>query len=297
MNKIFKICIILAIFLASASLAWAGLNYDSARNYYLLDSALKIGGSYIVVGSALTSHADSLVASNNIILTDKTGLFSSSDNPTSQELGIASNEAYIKTPSVTLDNEADLKIFASGSPLVISSAPDTLHLELNSDLRLLKNLLIGQGTITASSGNIYVSEIRAKNILLLTAQALAITSGNQIVIKSADGDDASADSILLGDEQFCEVVDYSVAVENSRQNVKIDSDKSNDKSIDDMDCTDLNADTTADDKSANRTCCREGYYVFDIWEGRQWDPKENKYIGKGIMVCCRYAESKLIMLN
>lgn len=297
MNNLYKICFISAIFLASASLAWAGLNYDSARNYYVLDAALKFDGSYILVGSSLNSHANSLVAGNNIILPNRSSKFTSSDNPSSREFGLEANETYLKTKAITLNNTADLKIFSSDSPLVIKSASgDTVNLFLNKDFIFLKNLLVGQGSITSNDSHIYAPEIAAQELKLLTASALAITSGNIIRINNIEGRTASADNILVGDsDKFCQVIDYSEAVERSRQNARADSKSSRDTSVADLGCADNGADTTEIENSATRTCCPAGYHVFDIWEGGQWDNATLEYVGQGKMVCCRYAESKLIM--
>ena len=67
MNKIFKICLAVVIFLASGSVAWASLNYDSSNNYFLIDSILKTGGDYILVGDAFDEISNSFSVSNNLI--------------------------------------------------------------------------------------------------------------------------------------------------------------------------------------------------------------------------------------
>ena len=52
MTKVYKICLILALFICSASVAWAGINYDSLENHYLIDSVLRVDGDYIMIGDA-----------------------------------------------------------------------------------------------------------------------------------------------------------------------------------------------------------------------------------------------------
>jgi hypothetical protein len=56
MNRIYTICLIVAIFWASAGAVYAAFNYDSARNYFLLDSILKTGGHYILIGDGLSGY-------------------------------------------------------------------------------------------------------------------------------------------------------------------------------------------------------------------------------------------------
>ena len=56
MSKIYKFCIVIAVFIATASVAWAGFNYNSAGNYFLVDSVLKIGGDYVLVGDDLSGY-------------------------------------------------------------------------------------------------------------------------------------------------------------------------------------------------------------------------------------------------
>jgi hypothetical protein len=58
MNKIYKICIVITVFAATASVAWAGFNYNSAGNHFLVDSVLKIGGDYVLVGDDLSGYCD-----------------------------------------------------------------------------------------------------------------------------------------------------------------------------------------------------------------------------------------------
>lgn len=266
MNKIYKICLFLIIFIVSAAGAWAGFNYNSANNYFLVDSILKTSGGYLAVGKAFndvlkkadnTDATNFFAVSNNLIFTNKDqGEFLS---------GLRQiNKENFSSPAITLKNAGhDLLISSVGGsgPLNISAN----RILMNQSFNITKGLAFdGRDPSNISSNTIYANTVLAKSLELLSssATALEIPSEDLLAISSKEEIAMLPDSkIKFDNKDFCQLKTWDSASQYSNAYT--------------------NKIWPADPSGLHS--CDSGYYVFDV----------NNVSSPGWIACCKYASGKL----
>jgi len=269
MTKIFKICLILALFFTSASVAWAGLNYDSARNYFLIDSLLKPGGNYFLVGSAFEEIPNSFAVSNNLVFWTANSFFTDTDNV--RQMGVSGGKSFLKTNQILVKSNNAFQIvpLTSGASLILEAN----KIKMNQNFMITNGLSFG--ATTALSGTIEVERVLANAL----SGALTIPKDKNLII--ASGGTASAGSIKIGGKDFCYVKswEYPILFEKDKNLVSRSDAGGRRTCTQDMaipaDTMDYCYDTSGETGKANRTCCEAGYWIFDI------------NVNEGKMVCCR----------
>jgi len=262
MPRIYKICLFIALFLLSASVAWAGFNYDSAHNYFLIDSILKTGGSYILVGDAFAEKADTFAVSNNLIFS-ATGQFTSGSRQMSQN--------NFSTPSIKVQ---------SSNPFTISTRDLNKNLILGTNtagnginIKMDNNLVLDSRGLTLidldnpAANTIYAPEVLTKSLVSLTGRPLEI--GNLSTLTVASGiSNVSASSIIMDGQPFCQKVTWAPTdtanstADVTNNGVPTGGDASNDN------CA------TNTGHSAQKACCPANYYIYN-------------FSTAGKLVCCR----------
>jgi len=289
MNKIFKICLILALFFATASVALASLNYDSANNIFLIDSLLKIGGNHFLVGDGLSGYCSNsnyisqsqceangstwhavlsklnvdgtltesntfFAVSNNLVFWQNEGLFTSSDGV--RQMGTRQKggkiESFLKTNSI-LVNSSDHN-FQLLSPLSAALNFIVPQIKMNQNLVINKGLSFDPSQ-QIFDNTIYVNKVLTNNLQLLQASDIVIKSGTKLTI--AQGAAASAnditDRIKINNQPFCKIITWDI-VDNSNHRP---------------------ANPAQDIVSVHS--CDTNYFVFNL------------DVDNGKMVCCRAA--------
>jgi len=290
MNKFYLFCLIIAVFLCSASIAWAGFNYDSLGNYFLLDSILKIDGNYLAVGDVTpTSPLDILLVGGNMIFLGP-GPF---DGAVERKIGVDGSESFILTNKINVKTDKHR--------FIIASAAGQLNIDSNNNTiivnRGFKVHPKGMSLLSAANqplnkvlhGTLYVNQVLAKEIRLLTGNNLIIPKGAQLELQAYSASySATANEILIGNKSYCQVVSWGI--EGHKANAGMDGPAKGD----------IWTGTNQGDLPNNgncpstggiavvggggltyttKTCCPENYYVFDL------DASGNGSRAK--MVCCR----------
>lgn len=314
MSKIFKLCLISALFLSTASIAWAGFNYDSVNNHYLIDSILRIGGKYVVIGDAEPAPAtgdetmatDSgttdafLIISGNLVFLNQ-GPFTDKN---SRQLGInEANKVFLTTNKISIESlNTRVLINTTAKPLIFQATT----IEMNNDFRITNNqglTFLGtdvQPINTIIPNTIFVERVLTKELRPLTQQNLRVPDRTQITLgETVSSTSASADYITLGDKPFCQVVEwaYTTDLENlAGADIKSRSGTWTGASGDipnNTPCTDNGGPvvpTSAGElKYTTKTCCPKNYFVFDL--------DLQATAEKAKMVCCRAAEGRFPQNN
>jgi hypothetical protein len=302
MLKITKICLFIALFLVSASIAWAGFNYNSASNYFLIDSTFKLGGNYIIIGDALsgycsnlnfltqsqcqsngsvwhevlkkhdgTESSDFFAISNNLIFVNPDGVFCTYINPTDQSC-TGSREIdknNFSTSAITINSDAnDLEIMPRGLAGALTLAANKIT--INQDLILNSGLSMIANTNPVSN-TIQVERVLTNKIGLLdsTLNELAIDGNTDLTI--AAGGTATASSIIykveevIDNKPFCEIKEW--AADDNIDNATAEGAGKKDTQ---------NPACTVSNSLAKKTCCDPDYFIYD------YDATAGK------MVCCRF---------
>jgi hypothetical protein len=303
-KNIYKICLFSAIFLALTGTAWAGFNYDSSNNYFLLDSVLKSGGDYILVGNAfdrvLKTETGSTSAffgvSNNLIFLNTDSEFCTILNQTDTACGLGSrqirkiNGIYnFTTKGITINSTAQpFEIYpqTSDSPLYFTGT--TL---LNADFSLHQETNYTSLTLTndvPSANNIYAPQLVTNKIGILGSETWIIGSGLRLETSPVGPLEGTAEMLPgkgivymsgANKKNFCYVKTWNVA--DNKANGGPVSETDNNVSADTSGCTDTSQGTRQGQNAvdqAKRACCAENYFVFDM------DANNGK------MVCCRASE-------
>jgi len=284
MNKIIKNIVIIIGFVLSATVVYAGFNYNSAMNYFFVDSALKIGGNYVLVGDALDEEAIILAAGDDqYFAVSGNIIFKGTD---SQFLGGDKNlEAGEFSTSKIEVRYHDFEIYNKDGSLVIE-APEIVF---------NKALVINQGDNIVAGNELGLSvnnnyplpnTVQVNDLYVNEIYTLAIAGGSKIqvndntVFEIDSGKTVSADSIIYGGSEFCQRKNYNVSAH------KPGGDNNNDDGygIGMVDSETIPRDGGVDynycgnktDGTVQISCCDPGYYIFDI------DVEEGK------MICCRY---------
>ena len=260
MRKIYKICLIIALFIASSGIALAGFNYDSANNYFLLDSVLNLSGgndNYVLVGNGLIGLKNSLSVSNNLIFLNR----GASGGELKDTAARTVNKSNFSTPAINLnttDPDINLVISTIGGSGILTFRGFQIMMNQNFMIPNGLGIYLAEGS-AISPRTIYVEKVLANNLeSLITGQDILIPSAT--LLKAAPTSIATAAEITFDGNPFCEVKKWNAA-ENSANGTVLSF---------------MSADV-----GGGQTDCDENYYVFNM----------NATIG--IMVCCRYA-SKLV---
>ena len=275
MTKIFKICLILALFFTSASVAWAGLNYDSARNYFLIDSLLKPGGNYFLVGSAFGEIPKSFAVSNNLVFWTDNSFFTDTDNV--RQMGVSGGKSFLKTNQILVKSNNAFQIvpLTSGASLILEAD----KIKMNQNFMINNGLSFG-ATTALSSGYIEVERVLANALEVLDADDFIIPGDTKLTI--ASGGTASAGSIKIGDKNFCQIFNWTVINNSTADKITkgapwaiIGGDQKND-----LLCPANGGEPTGGTSAyiyAQKTCCPVGYYIFNL----------DLDVDTGKMVCCQ----------
>jgi hypothetical protein len=298
MNKIYIISLIIAVFLCSASFAWAGFNYDSLGNYYLLDSILKLDGNYIAIGDVVpTSALDVLLISGNLIFLGN-GPF---NGGVERKIGVDGDETFILSNKILVKSDVN--------PFIIASARGQLSIESNSNIIEIENGFkvrpkglsvlpaIDQPMNKVLAGTLYANEVYANEVRLLTNNDIIIAKGTQLTLgrnATVDANEAAglasafADEILIDNHAFCRFVSWSI--ETHKANATMDGPTKGDI------WTGTNQGDLPNNSSCpveggvavlggggltytSKTCCPVNHYVFDL--------DANGDGSRAKMVCCR----------
>lgn len=296
MSRIYKICLIIALFIASGGVALAGFNYDSANNYFLLDSILNLAdgdNNYVLVGNGLIGLPNSLSVSNNLIFLDRGNLKcvgGSSDGSACSEntqcygggycnivggelkdnANRGVNKSIFSTPAINLnttDPTINLAISTIGGSGTLSISGNNIN--MNQNFMIPNGLGINLEGGTISPRTIYVPKVLANNLESLSTNKtstppilipILIPSATLLQVAPTVAS-ATATEITFDNKPFCEGKKWVITANVSNATVNKAS-----------------ADTGPDITS---TKCDNGYYVLHV------------DATNGIMVCCRYAAAQL----
>jgi len=277
MKRIETICFILAIFLTTASIAWASLNYDSSHNYFLLDSLLKSEGKHIIVGdsfadvikySAMENRDAFFGVSNNLIFLDSVnGEFSSGQRQLDRN--------NMATPQISIfSNTNNFEISPiQASSLSLGNNPQ-LNLTMNQNF-YAKSLTFNQDTsaINIADYTIYANRVLTNN-LISPSNTILIPADTTITLdQNAPAGEVKATKIRWKDsdgtiKDFCQVITWNVNDDLANQTAEKQGFET------DYDCPQTTNDGLA--------CCSPGYLIFDI--------NVHKIVGTnnfGQLVCCK----------
>ncbi len=276
MNKIYKICLIIAIFVLSSSVAWAGFNYDSANNYFLIDSIFKTGGDYILVGDALSGYCeDSNYVSQaecqvngstwNEVLSkinddgspgESTSFFAVSNNlifPASGwfESGIRNmSKDEFSTNAISLLGDQNLNIKSiGGSGLLLI---DANRLKMNQNWAIDSGLSFTNNV--ASDYNIIVRTTKAVNLNILGGGLLGFNS-DTLIAKASQAINANDIYFSNDNSKLC----IEQGLNQEADNYLVEGE-------------------WVQDPTGNVTNCPAGYWVYDL------DADSND---SNAMICCR----------
>ena len=292
MSKIFKICLVIAIFIASSSVAWAAFNYDSANNYFLLDSILKTGGDYVLIGDGLSGYChepgdisqrlpdlisqgqcqasnkawreilSKVDADGNV--SESTAFFAVSNNliflkeGARFESGVRSmSRDEFSTNAITVNSDNNFEIYTIGRAGVLSFFSEVI--KMNQDFVIDHGLSL-KSDIDPAPYNIYAQKVLTKELHILAGapgDKLLITQGTLLL---TSGGSATADEIYFGDvgNSLCEVIPINAAGAGHFYD---------------------NRTTMMPDILIAQTDCDAGDYVYDL--------SANYAGGHYKMVCCR----------
>jgi len=273
MKRCYKICLICALFFFLASGVFAGFNYDSARNYFLIDSILKMQGNIISVGSALneslkkedgTANTNFFGVSNNLIFMNKDGKFVSGPREF--------NKDFFQTLGITykpLNQSADhdLLIMPIGGAGALNLVANNLKIYQN--FRIKNGLALDGREINKIEKNtLYVDTVDAQTFNLLTPASLNLSLASETIFSINFSAQLTADEIKFDNSDFCKGVSWAIA----------------DDSVNGADTT-VKAEEPSYNCDGDRSkCCDINYFVFTI------------DANKGKMVCCRAASGPLPFL-
>jgi urease beta subunit len=304
MNKIYKICLFIALFIASASIVWAGFNYSSANNYFLVDSVLKIGGNYVLVGESLSGYCENSSYINQIqceiggstwkdLLSkvDTAGVVSES----SSFFAISNNLIFLKPNSrfvsgvrtMSSDEFSTNAITISSSTNNLEITPQSGNSSLNlqaNKILLLNNLRSNKGVTllteadrpigAISDNSLYVEQVIANSISTFGGGTLTIPAGTTLILNP--GGTASANSITIGGTEpgnnYCKKIDLSLVYADNVFSAAADKSNYGDSWAalrgdlpNDSPCTSGGGRVSqTGQRKAHKTCCPLNYYVFDF---------------------------------
>lgn len=201
MKLVYKICLIFGAFFALAGVAWARFNYESLTNNFLIDSILKSGGDYIIVGNALdnslvtegtTETSKFFAVTNNLIFSGDDAKFCTITNPgddtctgSRQIQKNSEGDFDFKTKSISIDNTKSLYV----SPLAGRDGYN-LYLEApkitaNKDLVLNNASFTLSDAVTLLSNSVYAPIIAANKISKYDNTYIDIGNSNQVSVLSS----------------------------------------------------------------------------------------------------------------
>jgi len=271
MKRCYKICLICALFFFLASGVFAGFNYDSARNYFLIDSILKMQGNIISVGSALneslkkedgTANTNFFGVSNNLIFMNKEGKFVSGPREF--------NKDFFQTLGITykpLNQSADHDLL-----IMPIGGAGSLNLEANN-LRIYQNFRIKNGLALdgreinkIEKNTLYVNRIDAQTFNLLTPALLNLSLASETIFSINFSAQLTADEIKFDNQNFCQRETWDTS----------------DDSANGADSATRSLEEQSYNCDGNRSqCCDINYFVFTI------DANNGK------MICCQAASGPL----
>jgi len=272
---IYKICFIIACFFALAGVAWAGLNYESAYNYFLIDQNLKIDHN-LSVGNTFGSIPNSFAISRNLLFA----------NPGDSTPFVSGNRQMNKnsliTNAISINSSKDFEISAIEGSLIFQSTSGTsdMVLSINKDLVINNGLTFTLQVVNPLNNTIYVNRVLTNEIALLNNKTqFELASGKQLLIDNTSGSSAYISSLKVGDKDFCElkIWNYLENVGNSLRNVWAPD---NGLEIDPNEaCTDTHEKVLY----SKRACCDQGYLVYNL------------DVSRGEMICCKFNPTKQIL--
>jgi len=280
---IYKVCFIIACFFALAGVAWAGLNYESAYNYFLIDQNLKIDHN-LSIGNAFSSIPDSFSISRNL-------LFANTDDPTPFVSGNRQmNKNSLITNAISINSSKDFEISAIEGSLIFQPVPSScldplncsMVLSMNKDLVINNGLTFTPQVLNPISNTIYVNRVLTNEIALLSNKTqYVLSSGKLLLIDNSTGSGTAniTGSLKVGTNDFCQLKTWNY-LENVNNNGALYRYKDAELELDSGDaCTDTHEKVLY----SKRACCDQGYYVYDI------------DVSLGKMVCCRFNPTNQIL--
>ncbi len=204
MHLVSKICLIIAAFFALSSIAWAGFNYESLSNSFVIDSVFKSGGNYIMVGNSLdnslypagaTKVSAFFGVTNNLIFLNPEAKFCTISNSTdntctgSRQIQKTDGEYIFKTKSVSVNSSNDFGLYPKPGSATLFLEAQTI--ETQSDLYLNQGRNYGSLNLSNNAkpliNSIYAPRVSANELRLFPGanQYINISSGTTLSLISS----------------------------------------------------------------------------------------------------------------
>ena len=294
MSILSKICLGIAIFLGCGLSAYAAFNYDSSRNYFYIDSILKTGGNYIIVGDALSGYCSDrqypseneclaagkdwqeklskidsdgnvsessqfFAVSNNLIFTPQARFLSGVRQIAKNTLN---NKFEFKTNAITLSGNNNLEIITMGNNRTLEISPDlgsNINVKMNQDLNVSGGISFFANTIPEEK-NIYVAKVLTKDLTTLDDSLVPVKDGT--VITAAPQVEAANIYFGTTTQPLC----YKMTV------------TAGDMAWDGASVEYLAGQYLGSHPTMPQRDCRQNYYIYDA---KITDK------GDGVFICCR----------
>jgi len=287
MKKIILICLIIGLSLVAATYVYAGFNYSSVGNYFLVDSVLKVGGDYLLVGEGLSGYCDNSAYINQtqceladstwnqtLSKIDEGGVESQSDSffaVSNNLIFLSPDGEFISGVRKMNNNEFStnaITISSSSKNLEISPQPNVADLNLKTNRILVVNDLVSSQGISFNSdytnvinpNSLYSNQVMAQELNVIDDSQIIVPTENKITLTS--GGNATASRILVGGADMCQKITW-----NTNQDITnvgrtgCGAGAGCDIALSSPGSTCMGGLTAS---TTRRTCCPDGYFVFDL---------------------------------
>jgi len=313
MIKISKICLFLAIFLTSSSVAWAGFNYDSVRNYFIIDVGFKNDGDYFLIGQDLSGYClDPNIASRSLCeltSTWKEELKDKSNNNVTEFFAVSNKLIFINPASKFTDasREMDVDSFEtekievnSDQVFTVQERDTAVALDIEAGNIIMHNnfvanngLKITNSAVTLTPGSIFTNTVYAGVVKLLPIPETGYGELDVSSLKINGSDLVKTDNVYIGSDPICKIVSWTN--ENNKFNATQDAKEvtsslragPGDQKVSTSNCPPGGGSVShvvySADFSTQLACCPTNYFVYNI------DVDETSSTGDniGIMICCQ----------
>lgn len=286
MTRLYKIIIIISIFLVSASVAW-GFNYDSSNNNFIFDNlSFKSHGNYMIIGDGFDSTLetydpstdssgttnDFFAITNNLIFFGNDTKFSTTDDTRQMGWNLAEGSYFTSNKIVVRSDPADFIISSGGSAVIF----ETPIVRMKNDFYISDGLTFQKerGITQIDDGEITVNKVLANKFLLDGVTEFSFSYPETRLV-SLESNSASASEIIVGSDSrpFCKVISWSIQNDLDNKTADIDDkptgwtnspagDQPNNLAC--AEAGGLVVPPTALTSYANKVCCPKGYFVFDL---------------------------------
>ncbi|MBN1326109.1 hypothetical protein JW977_03995 [Candidatus Falkowbacteria bacterium] len=270
MNNIYKICLGLGMFFSAISIAWAGLDYDAIRNYFLINSDVFVQGSnsQVVIGTKF-DKIGSLAVSHNLIFFDPTSKYTNAGTTKMQQ-------GTINASSINL----------SAANFVLSSLTGFDPLVVNGDMSVNGNFFIRNSGIGTTDKIAPPKAIHVNSVSITTLKTSSdpytVPKGTTIRETGSPYVNSKSNSLTYDDDgkPYCQVVTWGNGDDwgNEYRNNGIMDTKSN--------ACDMNQTIPY---TSQPSCCPNKYFVLSSTStyGNKDGNQSAFAASQGVMICCR----------